>query len=68
MTAVAVIVAFVIDGIHGPVGDVPFLDSPDPTGITTMFAFISLATLVVTTLEVDFVGYAAEHCPKPLPH
>jgi len=68
VTAVAVIVAFVIDGIHGPVGDVPFLDSPDPTGITTMFAFISLAKLVVTTLEVDFVGYAAEHCPKPLPH
>jgi urea carboxylase system permease len=50
VTAVAVIVAFVIDGIHGPVADVPFLDSPDPTGITTMFTFISLATLVVTTL------------------
>ncbi len=49
VTAVAVIVAFVIDGIHGPVGDVPFLDSPDPTGITTMFTFISLTTLVVTT-------------------
>src|SRR6266540_7093638 len=50
VTAVAVIVAFVIDGIHGPLGDVPFLDSSDPTGITTMFTFISLATLVVTTL------------------
>jgi urea carboxylase system permease len=50
VTAVAVIVAFVIDGIHGPVGDVPFLDSPDPTGITTMFTFISLMTLVVTTM------------------
>jgi urea carboxylase system permease len=50
VTAVAVIVAFVIDGIHGPVGEVSFLDSPDPTGITTMFTFISLATLVVTTL------------------
>jgi urea carboxylase system permease len=50
VTAVAVIVAFVIDGIHGPVGEVPFLDSPDPTGITTMFTFISLATLVLTTL------------------
>lgn len=49
VTAVAVIVAFVIDGIHGPVGDVPFLDSPDPTGITTMFTFVSLMTLVVTT-------------------
>ncbi len=50
VTAVAVIVAFVIDGIHGPVGETPFLDSPDPTGITTMFTFVSLATLVVTTL------------------
>ena len=50
VTAVAVIVAFVIDGIHGPVGDVPFLDSPDPTGTTTMFTFVSLATLVITTL------------------
>ena len=50
VTAVAVIVAFVIDGIHGPVGEVPFLDSPDPTGVTTMFTFISLATLVVTTM------------------
>jgi urea carboxylase system permease len=49
VTAVAVIVAFVIDGIHGPVGDTPFLDSPDPTGITTMFTFISLMTLVFTT-------------------
>ena len=50
VTAVAVIVAFVIDGIHGPVGETSFLDSPDPTGITTMFTFISLLTLVVTTL------------------
>lgn len=50
VTAVAVIVAFVIDGIHGPVGETAFLDTPDPTGITSMFTFISLATLVVTTL------------------
>ena len=51
VTAVAVIVAFVIDGIHaGNVGDTPFLDSKDPTGLTTMFTFISLATLVATTL------------------
>ncbi len=50
VTAVAVIVAFVLDGIIGPVGDVSFLDSPDPTGITTMFTFVSLATLVVTTV------------------
>jgi urea carboxylase system permease len=50
VTAVAVIVAFVIDGIHGPVGETPFLDSPDPTGLTTMFTFISLTTLLITTL------------------
>jgi urea carboxylase system permease len=50
VTAVAVIVAFVVDGIHGPIGDQPFLDSPDPTGLTTMFTFISLVTLVATTL------------------
>ena len=50
VTAVAVIVAFVIDGIHGPVGEVSFLDSPDPTGVTTMFTFVSLVTLVATTL------------------
>ena len=30
---------FVIDGIHGPSADA-FLDSPDPTGITTMFTFV----------------------------
>jgi urea carboxylase system permease len=50
VTAVAVIVAFVVDGIHGPVGETPFLDSPDPTGLTTMFTFISLTTLLITTL------------------
>jgi urea carboxylase system permease len=51
VTAVAVIVAFVIDGIHGPSGtDVAFLDSPDPTGLTTMFTFISIVTLIITTL------------------
>ncbi|MGK2849739.1 MAG: amino acid permease [Candidatus Limnocylindrales bacterium] len=47
VTAVAVIVAFVIDGIVQIEG---FLDSPDPTGITTMFTFISLLTLLITTL------------------
>ena len=47
VTAVAVIVAFVIDGIVQVEG---FLDSPAPGGFTTMFTFISLATLVVTTL------------------
>jgi urea carboxylase system permease len=50
VTAVAVIVAFVIDGIHGPVGETPFLESPDPTGLTTMFTFISLTALLATTL------------------
>jgi urea carboxylase system permease len=51
VTAVAVIVAFVIDGIHGPMPDGSgFLDSADPTGLTTMFTFVSLATLVLTTL------------------
>ncbi len=51
VTAVAVIVAYVIDGMHGPMADGSgFLDSKDPTGLTTMFTFISLATLVVTTL------------------
>ena len=51
VTAVAVIVAFVVDGIHGgPVGDTPFLDSKDPTGVTSMFTFISLTTLLATTL------------------
>jgi urea carboxylase system permease len=51
VTAVAVIVAFVIDGIHGPMADgSAFLDSPDPTGLTTMFTFISLFTLLITTL------------------
>jgi urea carboxylase system permease len=51
VTAVAVIVGYVIDGIHGgPVGEVAFLDSKDPTGITSMFTFIALGTLVITTL------------------
>lgn len=51
VTAVAVIVAFVLDGIHGPMADgTIWLDSPDPTGLTTMFTFVSLVTLVVTTV------------------
>ena len=52
VTAVAVIVAYVIDGIHGPVaeGQTAFLDSKDPTGLTTMFTFISLTALTLTTL------------------
>ena len=48
ITAVAVIVAYAVDGVLGsPEG---FLDSPDPTGLTTMFTFISLFALVLTTL------------------
>jgi len=48
VTAVAVIVAFAVDGVLGsPEG---FLDSPDPTGVTTMFTFISLGALVLTTI------------------
>jgi urea carboxylase system permease len=51
VTAVAVIVGYVIDGIHGgPVGDTPFLDSKDPLGITSMFTFIAIGTLIITTL------------------
>jgi urea carboxylase system permease len=51
VTAVAVIVAFVLDGIHGAMPDgSAFLDSKDPTGLTTMFTFISLLVLVITTL------------------
>jgi urea carboxylase system permease len=51
VTAVAVIVAFVIDGIHGPMADgTSWLDSPDPTGLTTMFTFVSIVTLILTTL------------------
>jgi amino acid transporter len=44
VTAVAVIVAFAVDGLLGSptVGDKAFLDSPDPTGITTMFTFIAV--------------------------
>jgi urea carboxylase system permease len=50
VTAVAVIVAFVLDSIHGPMPDqTAWLDSPDPTGLTTMFTFTALATLVITT-------------------
>ena len=46
VTAVAVIVAYVIDGI---VQQKDFLTSPDPTGLTTMSTFIALLTLVITT-------------------
>jgi urea carboxylase system permease len=55
VTAVSVIVAFVIDGLHAAAfpplaGATPFLDSKDPTGLTTMFTMISLTTLLITTV------------------
>ena len=55
VTAVAVIVSFVIDGIHSATTVIDpnataFLDTKDPTGLTTMFTFIALVTLVITTL------------------
>mgnify|MGYP000271132121 CR=1 FL=1 len=45
-TAVAVTVPLVVAGINGTEG---FLDSPDPTGLTSMYAFVALVTLVTTT-------------------
>ena len=45
-TAVAVTVPLVVAGINGTEG---FLDSPDPSGITTMYVFVALVTLVTTT-------------------
>ncbi len=60
VTAVSVIVAFVIDGLHGaafgaPAAGAPaFLDSTDPTGLTTMFTMISITTLVITTVINGF--------------
>ena len=43
-----------IDSIHaaagGTTGDVAFLDSPAPGGFTSMFVFIAIGTLVITTI------------------
>jgi urea carboxylase system permease len=54
VSAVAVIVAFVIDGLHtslvGSSGDVAFLDTPSPGGFTSMFTLIALGTLIITTV------------------
>jgi urea carboxylase system permease len=47
VTAVACIVAFVIDGLMGQEG---FLDSPSLIPSLNMFTFIALATLVLTTI------------------
>ena len=46
VTAVACIVAFVIDGLMGQEG---FLDSPSVIPALNMFTFIALLTLVITT-------------------
>ena len=46
VTAVAVTVPLVVAGING---DPDFLASKDPTGITNMYAFVALVTLVITT-------------------
>jgi amino acid transporter len=46
VTAVACIVAFVVDGIVGQEG---FLDSASPIPALNMFTFIALSTLVLTT-------------------
>ncbi|HEV7605121.1 MAG TPA: amino acid permease, partial [Candidatus Limnocylindrales bacterium] len=47
VTAVACIVAFVVDGI---VGQKDFLASKSPLGVGDMFTFIALTTLVLTTI------------------
>jgi len=47
VTAVACIVAFVIDGI---VAQENFLASPSPLGVADMFTFIAITTLVITTI------------------
>jgi amino acid transporter len=47
VTAVACIVAFVIDGLMAQKG---FLDSPSPISAINMFTFIALVTLVITTV------------------
>jgi amino acid transporter len=47
VTAVACIVAFVVDGI---VGQEDFLASPSPIGVSDMFTFIAITTLITTTI------------------
>jgi len=54
VSAVAVIVAFVVGSINAAAGGAPdaqtFLDSPSPGGFTTMFVFVSVGALVLTTI------------------
>jgi urea carboxylase system permease len=52
VTAVACIVAFVIDGLMGQQG---FLDSPSIVPAVNMFTFIALTTLVITTI-INSIG------------
>jgi urea carboxylase system permease len=52
VTAVACIVAFVVDGLMGQEG---FLDSASPIPALNMFTFIALATLVITTF-INSIG------------
>jgi amino acid transporter len=52
VTAVACIVAFVIDGLMGQAG---FLDTASPIPALNMFTFIALATLVITTV-INSIG------------
>jgi urea carboxylase system permease len=52
VSAVAVIVGYVIAGFHG--GGQEFLDSPDPFGVTNMHIFICMVTLLLTTLVNAF--------------
>jgi amino acid transporter len=47
VSAVAVIVGYVISGFNG--GGQEFLDSPDPMGVTNMHIFICIVTLLITT-------------------
>ena len=48
VTAVACIVAFVVDGV---MGQKDFLASPSPLGVSDMFTFIAITTLVITTSQ-----------------
>jgi urea carboxylase system permease len=52
VTAVACIVAFVVDGLMGQEG---FLDSASPIPALNMFTFIALTTLVITTI-INSIG------------
>ena len=62
VTAVACIVAFVVDGI---MGQTDFLASPSPLGVSDMFTFIAITTLVITTIinafGVRLVAIAQQH-------